>query len=99
MGGQHLLDGTERLAVKFAGDRIGSHRIRIDHANQPDASSLLQLMIDASVITAESTYADDRNIDREILAQMNAPERYDNALLSQLMPRVGKLKPKSLEQP
>jgi hypothetical protein len=49
-------------------------------------------MIDTGVIAPESADTNDRNIDWKFLAQMSAPERKNNALLSQFQTQIGKRK-------
>jgi hypothetical protein len=51
---------------------------------------LLQLPIDTRMIAPEGAHANDRNIDREFLAQAKAPQRRSIALLSQFQPPMGK---------
>jgi hypothetical protein len=90
--GQHLLDRAKRLALKLARNRVCPRRIRIDHPHQSHAARLLQLPIDASMVAPKSAHTNHRNINRKFRAQMSAPERSSNALLSQLTPQIGKRK-------
>src|SRR6266852_4921273 len=69
VGGEHLLDRSEGLAVKLAGDRVGAHGIGIDHSHQPHASGLLQLSIDAGMVTSKGAHAHNCNIDGRFVAQ------------------------------
>jgi len=85
--GQHLVDRAERFAAELGSNRVGPMRIRIDHAHQPHAACLLQLLIDTGMIAPEGAHANDRNIDGKVLAQMKAPLRRKNGLLSQFSHR------------
>jgi hypothetical protein len=72
---QHLLDRAEGFAAELGGHRVGPRRIGIDHADESHATRFLQLLVDARVIAPEGAHANDRNIDREFLAQAKAPQR------------------------
>jgi hypothetical protein len=97
VGRQHLFDRAEGFAVELGGNRVGPRRIWIDHAHQPHAARLLQLPIDTRMIAPEGAHANDRNIDREFLAQAKAPQRRRNTLLSQFQPPMGKCETRNPE--
>jgi hypothetical protein len=73
VGHKHLIDRPKCFAAKLARNGVGPWSVRIDYSDKADGARLLQLLVNASVVTAKSAHADDRDIDWKFLFQMSAP--------------------------
>jgi hypothetical protein len=87
---QHLIDRTKCFAAKLARNSVRPRSIRVHYSDQPDGARLLQLLVNASVITAKSAHPDDRYIDWKLLFQMSAPGTATDRILSQFRSWKGK---------
>jgi hypothetical protein len=65
VGGDHLQNRAERLASELARYGVGTARIRIDNAQQPNRLSLLfQFLVDSGMISSKDAHAHDSDGDR-----------------------------------
>ena len=70
MGSQQLLERSKGTAVEFMRDRVGAGQIRIDYSQQSNwRSFLLESLVDAGVIAAKGSHADDRDWNNGIFTQ------------------------------
>jgi hypothetical protein len=67
MRSNQLQNGAERLASEFPSHGIGTARIWIDNAKQPNRLSLLfQFLVDSGMISSKDAHAHDGDGDRAL---------------------------------
>ena len=73
VGGEHLLDRAERSASKLACHSIGTVKIGIDDAHQPNGFALLlEFSIDSGVVASEDAHTNYRDGDRIVSLQLRS---------------------------
>jgi hypothetical protein len=67
VSGHQLLDRSKRTAPELGSNGVGASHVRIHNSYQSDRFPLLrQLVIDASVIAAESARTNHRDVDKTV---------------------------------